>query len=58
MLLILIGWGIYRRTRVGQLDHDLDRSFGGSTHHLLQGDLYRLGTAAFFTAGGTFAVRA
>lgn len=52
MLVALIGFGIYGQTHIGPLDADLHRGAGYSTRLLLEGELYRLLTSLFFTAGG------
>ncbi len=52
MLAALVVAGVYGRTHVGPLDAQLHDQMGFSARHLWEGELHRLFTSLFFTAGG------
>lgn len=52
MLVILIGLGVYGRTHVGPLDAGISHEVGFSPKLLIEGEVHRLITSLFFTAGG------
>ena len=52
MLASLTAAGVYARTHVGPLDADFHRHVGSSAHLLSRGELHRVVTSLFFTAGG------
>ena len=52
MMVLLVGLGIFTQTHIGEIDPEIRSGAGVSTHLLLDGQLHRILTSVFFTAGG------
>lgn len=52
MMVLFVGLGIFMQAHIGEIDPEIRSGAGVSTHLLLDGQLHRILTSVFFTAGG------